>query len=171
MRKYILALLVAILVLVVSLHEIRGSTTNFDRFYKYNVIEEVIDTRFREREILTLALNIYHEARGSTYEDKVAVAEVTMNRVRSPKYPNTVYDVVYQYKQFSWTLFNKRTEPKEYLAWVECQKIALAVYDRKKPIIVDENVLHYVHNKIVDKIIWARSFKNRKRIGAHVYLS
>lgn len=171
MKKYILALLTAVLVLVALPHEIRGSIANYDRFYKYNVIEEVIDTKFREREILTLALNIYHEARGSTYEDKVAVAEVTMNRVRSSKYPNTVYEVVYQYKQFSWTLFKRHREPKEHLAWVECQKIALAVYDQKKPSIVDENVLHYVHNKIIDKIVWTKAFKNRKRIGAHIYLS
>ena len=171
MLKYVLALITAILVLVLAPREIRGSTVNIVSTHKQNVIEEVIDPRFRERELRALALNIYHEARGSSYEDKVAVAEVTMNRVRSSKYPNTVHEVVYQYKQFSWTLSKRSTEPKELSVWVECQKIALAVYEQKKPAIVDENVLHYVHNTIVDKIKWAKGFKNRIRIGAHVYLS
>ena len=51
-----------------------------------------------------LALNIYHEARGEGLDGMMAVANVTMNRVRSSRYPASVCKVVYQPKQFSWTL-------------------------------------------------------------------
>ena len=43
-----------------------------------------------------LATNIYHEARGESIKGKSAVAHVTMNRVTSNRYPNTVCEVVYQ---------------------------------------------------------------------------
>ncbi len=36
------------------------------------------------------------EARGEPYIGKVAVGAVVLNRVRSPKFPNTVAGVVYQ---------------------------------------------------------------------------
>jgi len=41
-----------------------------------------------------LALNVYHEARGESVAGQIAVANVTLNRVAHPKYPNTLCDVV-----------------------------------------------------------------------------
>ena len=41
-----------------------------------------------------LALNIYHEARGESIEGQIAVSQVVMERVKSPKYPNTICEVV-----------------------------------------------------------------------------
>lgn len=55
-------------------------------------------------ELMCLAKNIFHEARGESIEGQIAVGIVTLNRVRSDKYPNNVCDVVYQPYQFSWTL-------------------------------------------------------------------
>lgn len=45
---------------------------------------------------------LHYEARGESYEGKVAVASVVMNRVESSRFPNTVCGVVKQRKQFSW---------------------------------------------------------------------
>ena len=61
--------------------------------------------------ILCLAKNIYHEARGESRKGKLAVAKVTLNRAAHPKFAKTICGVVYQPKQFSWTLNYK---PKEY---------------------------------------------------------
>lgn len=49
-----------------------------------------------------LATNIYHEARGESLEGKVAVANVVINRVKSPKYPDQICDVVYQAVYSTW---------------------------------------------------------------------
>lgn len=57
--------------------------------------------------------NIYHEAANQPTKGKIAVGNVTMNRVKHPKYPNTVCSVVKQARikdnavllnrcQFSW---------------------------------------------------------------------
>lgn len=48
-----------------------------------------------------LAALIQCEAGGEPYEGMVAVGAVVMNRVRSPAYPATVYDVIYASGQFT----------------------------------------------------------------------
>jgi spore germination cell wall hydrolase CwlJ-like protein len=59
-------------------------------------------------DLFCLAKNVFHEA---SIEDELgmfAVAQVTINRVRSVNYPNKVCDVVMQHAQFSWTNDKKR---------------------------------------------------------------
>jgi spore germination cell wall hydrolase CwlJ-like protein len=72
--------------------------------------KDIITIKDRERQLDCLAKNIYHEAASEPFEGKVAVAQVTMNRVESGKYPADVCGVVYQKNifmekvvcQFSW---------------------------------------------------------------------
>jgi spore germination cell wall hydrolase CwlJ-like protein len=62
------------------------------------------------RELTCLARNIYFESAGEPMKGKIAVAQVTMNRVRSGEFPTSVCGVVHQktnYEgttvcQFSW---------------------------------------------------------------------
>ena len=48
-----------------------------------------------------LARAVYGEARGEPYNGQVAVAAVILNRVRSSKFPNTIYGVIYQRNAFT----------------------------------------------------------------------
>jgi spore germination cell wall hydrolase CwlJ-like protein len=72
--------------------------------------KDVVSIRDRERQLDCLAKNIYHEAANEPFEGKVAVAQVTMNRTESGKFPSDVCGVVYQKNvfmekvvcQFSW---------------------------------------------------------------------
>lgn len=58
----------------------------------------------RGMEIDILARTIWGEARGQGVEGMAAVAAVILNRVRDPRWPNTVRGVILQPKQFSmWT--------------------------------------------------------------------
>lgn len=71
---------------------------------------EIVTAKDRERQLDCLAKNIYHEAASEPFEGKVAVAQVTMNRAASGKFPSDVCGVVYQKNvfmekvvcQFSW---------------------------------------------------------------------
>ena len=64
----------------------------------------------RAKQLDCLTRNIYWEAASEPFEGKVAVAQVTLNRVESGKFANTVCGVVYQKNvfyekvvcQFSW---------------------------------------------------------------------
>lgn len=71
---------------------------------------EGVTLKERERQLECLAQNIYFEANGEPFEGKVAVAQVTLNRVASGKFSNDICNVVYQKNivldkvvcQFSW---------------------------------------------------------------------
>lgn len=53
---------------------------------------------------LCLAENIYHEARNEPTAGMIAVGNVTINRVESDQWPNTICDVVYQGPHYeSWS--------------------------------------------------------------------
>ena len=64
------------------------------------------------RELKCLADNIYFEAGNQSTTGKLAVAAVTINRVKSPKFPKSVCSVVYQRTrgtcQFSWVCEGKK---------------------------------------------------------------
>jgi hypothetical protein len=57
------------------------------------VVEE---TFYSERDLECLALNSYYESRNQSVAGQIAVAQVVLNRVESPKFPNTICDVIYQ---------------------------------------------------------------------------
>jgi spore germination cell wall hydrolase CwlJ-like protein len=129
----------------------------------------------RAREVRCLAENIYYEARGEPLDGQYAVAEVTMNRVRSPLYPKTVCGVVYDTRwdpargrfvgHFSWTEDQDRPDPWG-PAWEQAVKFATAMYnDTYMPLVPD--ALHY--HAIDARPDWARSLHSVKRIGNHLF--
>ncbi len=79
------------------------------------------------KELDCMALNIYHEARGEMISGMYHTAHVVMNRVKNREYPNTVCEVVYQEKQFSWTFDGRSDETKERVAWAKSLQIAYDV--------------------------------------------
>jgi spore germination cell wall hydrolase CwlJ-like protein len=80
------------------------------RSNQFTTSKDVVTIRDRERQLDCLAKNIYYEAGSEPFEGKVAVAQVTMNRTASGKFPNDICGVVYQKSvimervvcQFSW---------------------------------------------------------------------
>lgn len=71
-----------------------------------------------------LALNVYFEARGESYDGQKMIAEVTMERVYTDGFPKTVCGVVWEDGAFSWTNDGKSDRPKDIDAWLEAQIIA-----------------------------------------------
>lgn len=47
-----------------------------------------------------LARLVYAEARGEPFWGQVAVAAVALNRLRHPDFPNTIYEIIFQPRQF-----------------------------------------------------------------------
>ena len=83
------------------------------------VAEPVIVAKpdYTEQEVKCLADNIYFEARNQSVLGQNAVAWVTMNRVKHKRWPDSVCQVVWQRKQFSWTHDGKSDNPKNKLAY------------------------------------------------------
>ena len=92
--------------------------------------------------ITGLAQNIYFEARDQPTIGQRAVAEVVLNRVHDPRWPDTVCEVVregptYRWKQhypikhrcqFSWFCDGLSDKPKDQRAWNRAVSIAEEVY-------------------------------------------
>ena len=116
--------------------------------------------------LFCLAQNIYFEARSQPLIEQVAVAQVVMNRVRSPHYPNSVCDVVWERRQFSWTHDGKSDSPRNVSAWVEANQIASLVLSPGFPDLVD-GATHY-HAHYVSPS-WASSLESVATIGTHKF--
>lgn len=115
-----------------------------------------------------LALNVYHEARSEPLAGQLAVAQVTLNRAASERYPDTVCDVVWQRKQFSWTHDGKSDKPREAQAWAQAQEVASIVYHGT--LTLDEltpDVLHYHADWVTPQ--WAHNKQPVARIGSHIF--
>ena len=122
-----------------------------------------------------LAFNVYFEARGEPLAGQYAVAEVTMNRVASGRYADTVCGVVHQQNwdplrrryvsAFSWTELDERPSLEDE-TFRQAWEVAEAVYyGRYTPTLA--GALHYHANYI--KPSWARGRKPVARIGNHLF--
>jgi len=127
------------------------------------------------RQLTCLALNVYHEARGEPAAGQFAVAKVTLNRVASSRYPNTICEVVYQKKwdrlrrryvgAFSWTEFDVKPSLKN-MEWQQALRIAEAVFTQDQlPEL--EGALFYHARSITPS--WARHKIPVAHIGRHVF--
>ena len=79
-----------------------------------------------EDDLFCMVQNVYHESRGEDALGQAAVAHVTLNRVRSPAYPDSVCGVVWQTDQFSWTDDGKSDRMTDLDAIGKAVDIALA---------------------------------------------
>ncbi len=128
-----------------------------------------------KRELACLALNVYYEARGEPMAGMYAVAEVTMNRVRSARHPPTVCGVVYEQRwdrlrkrkvgAFSWTEFDIVPHPTG-PQWKQARDVAEAVYFSRHPATLD-GALHYHASYI--RPSWSKGQQPVTRIGAHIF--
>ena len=117
-------------------------------------------------ELHCLALNVYHEARSESEQGKFAVARVTLNRVASPRYPDTVCEVVWQRRQFSWTLDGRSDRPYDRRAWDDALWVATVAYLFDPQSMVGD-ATHY-HAAYVTPH-WAEAYRQVARVGTHIF--
>jgi spore germination cell wall hydrolase CwlJ-like protein len=115
---------------------------------------------------------LYFEARGEEVEGIFAVAEVILNRVDSPAYPDTVCDVIYQGTgrqfecQFTYSCDGKKEIIRERRAYERVAKVARLMLDGA-PRRLTEGATHY-HTKSV-RPNWARVYPRTATIGYHIF--
>jgi spore germination cell wall hydrolase CwlJ-like protein len=129
----------------------------------------------RQADLMCLARNVYHEARGEPTAGQHAVAEVTLNRVASRQFPATVCEVVYEKRfdvkrnrlvgAFSWTEFDWVSKPKG-IAWERAVRSAEAVYDKQQDPTV-KGALFYHADSIEPR--WAKEKNQVAKIGSHIF--
>ncbi len=131
------------------------------------------------RDVECLALNIYHESRNESTAGQVGVAQTTLNRVESKRFPNSVCGVVYQgmYRdgvpvrdgcQFSWFCDGLADTPRNMRAYERSYKLANIMMDTGNaiPDITDGSL--YYHADYVSPR-WSKTKIKRTRIDSHIF--
>ena len=131
------------------------------------------ESSFTEKQQKCLAEGIYFEARGESELGQAAVAQVILNRVRNPAYPNTICGVVYQNKswrnrcQFSFACDGIPDRIRSQQAWRTAVKVAKQVTDGDIWLADVGDSTHYYADYVSPR--WARTMIKVDRIGAHIF--
>ena len=125
------------------------------------------------RQVKCLAEAIYFEARSELRQGQMAVAQVVVNRVKNPAYPDTVCGVVYQNKhwlnrcQFSFACDRIRDVVTDQASWTQAMEIAEG-FAGGKMWLPDIGASTHYHATYV-RPAWAPTMKRVERIGQHVF--
>ena len=133
------------------------------------------------KDVMCMAKNIFFEAAVESTAGKLAVAQVTLNRVNSKNYPNTICDVVYEGRhhasgfpkrdqcQFSWYCDGRGDEPAESQLWKDSQDLAKYVILRQDDLIdITDGATHY-HARYIDAPRWAGQKRVTAKIDEHIF--
>lgn len=121
-----------------------------------------------------LAEALYFEARGESVKGQFAVAEVIMNRVDSPIFPNSICGVIHQGTgrkyacQFTYTCDGHPEVIREKDAYARVAKVAnIMARGGDRPL---TNGATYYHTHAVSPR-WSRKFARTASIGVHYFYS
>ena len=158
MRKLISTVLLSILIVLPATSQ--QQTFSFEQSISQDI----------GKQVLCMAKNLYYEAAMEPYEGKLAVAQVTMNRANSSKFPSTICEVVYQKTgstyQFSW-VGEKVSEVRNKYAWEECLMVARkALTESRLHDTIYRTQAMYYHNTSVNP---GWKLKYVAKIGNHLF--
>ena len=126
------------------------------------------------KQLECLTRNIYWEAASEPFEGKVAVAQVTLNRMQSGKFANSVCGVVHQKNvfyekvvcQFSWYCENNhKVKPVHKPMWRESEEVA-------KKVLLEGFRLPSLHNALyyhADYVNPGWRHPRIEKIGRHIF--
>ncbi|HHU75966.1 MAG TPA: LysM peptidoglycan-binding domain-containing protein [Firmicutes bacterium] len=120
---------------------------------------------FSAQEIDLLARLVHSESAGEPYLGQVAVAATVLNRIKSPRYPNTISNVIYQVVggcyQFSPVLDGRINRPASKTAFN-------AVYDALRGLDPSRSALGF-YNPSKTRNQWVRQQQVTAIIGNHIF--
>jgi N-acetylmuramoyl-L-alanine amidase len=123
------------------------------------------NTKYSQQDIDLFARLVHSEAAGEPYVGQVAVAATILNRVASPRYPNTIPGVIYQiadgYYQYSPVLDGRINIPANKTAYQ-------AVYDALGGWDPSKNALGF-YNPSKTSNQWVRQQQVTTVIGNHIF--
>ncbi|WP_040488966.1 cell wall hydrolase [Fulvimarina pelagi] len=128
---------------------------------------------FTDKEQECLARGIYFEARGESEEGQAAVAQVMLNRVRNPSFPDTICGVVYQNQhwrnrcQFSFACDGIKDRIADKKSYTRAEKVAEAVTHGETWLTEVGSSTHYHANYVRPR--WASAMEKVDKIGKHIF--
>lgn len=155
-----------------QIYKIRDTQDKIEK--RVERVEKVVLIKTKEKVALSqkdfdcLAKNIYYEAGVEDRAGKVAVAQVTLNRVNEGKWGNSVCKVVHAKSQFSWTLNKKKVaeKPKGEL-WDQSVAVAREFATGVRVKGLEDS--QYYHADYIRDPKWAKAKRVAKQIGQHIF--
>lgn len=176
MTKTLLTSIVAVVTSLLSLSIHNGQTVaqaypiifSDIKLIKSNLYQINNTIKLSKNDYDCLARNIYFESGVESIEGKIAVAQVTFNRLNTGRWGNTVCKVVYAKSQFSWTLDKRKLaeKPKGPL-WDESLKAANKYLNGARIVTLDAST-HY-HADWISAPKWTQVKNPVDKIGQHIF--
>lgn len=120
-----------------------------------------------ERQVTCLAQNIYHEARGESFEGQTAIAYVTLNRVQAENWGDTICDVVYEPHQFSWTSRKDLQKIQDPAAFENAMMAAVNAIAGVSKDPTNGATYYFNHSRV--RPVWAKDMRTTAVIGGHTF--
>lgn len=138
--------------------------------YNYSEPSDIYfaDQVFTDEDRVCMAKNIYFEARNESRKGQVAIALVTLQRVKDPRYPNTVCGVVYDNKQFSWYWDGLSDSIRNPTSYQEIALLASAMLDADTAIHDFTYGSTHYHATYVDPY-WTEFMILKAKIDTHIF--
>lgn len=141
---------------------------------RMDILEEKIDDviqvkehiKYTKNDLDCLTKNIYYEAGVESKSGKFAVAHVTINRLKTGHWGDSICKVVYARKQFSWTLAQKLPRLDGQL-WAESEDVARKVLAGHRVRGLTKSL--YYHAIYIRDPNWADPQHEAGQIGNHVF--
>ncbi|MGY6534060.1 MAG: cell wall hydrolase [Pararhodobacter sp.] len=143
-----------------------------DRLYQRDWLMRQEITLRDDAQFQCLREAVYHEARGEDLVGQFAVAEVILNRVESPRYPNTVCEVVHQNAhrqnacQFSYACNGRSRALSDAAARAVAGRVAQVMLSGAERALTS-GATHF-HSTAV-RPAWSRRYERTARFGAHIF--
>lgn len=115
-----------------------------------------------------LVRNIAYEAGAESHAGKIAVAQITHNRIKSGKWGKSFCSVIYSPYQFSWTLDDSKRHKNPTGGSLETSKIAVDHFLHGARVVGLENSMFY-HGDYISTPKWAKKMEIVAQIGKHVF--
>ena len=138
----------------------------------FNLVNSTADPLIGKTALECLTSAIYYEAGNESYQGQRAVAQVILNRVRHPAFPNSVCGVVLQGSerrtgcQFTYTCDGSLARKPSIGGWQRAQSVALLALGG----LVEPSVgmaTHYHANYVIP--YWAPKLDKIAQIGTHIF--
>jgi spore germination cell wall hydrolase CwlJ-like protein len=167
MNKLLVGVATSALVLILGFQQYQLALISEDvNDIKQAFIKQTTEqVKYTDKDQDCLAKNIYYEAGIESDHGKYAVAQVTLNRLKTGRWGDTICSVVYSKAQFSWTLKKKLEKPSGQ-AWEDSQWIAHRVLagDRVPPL---KEAIFYHADYVNPK--WKNSVVKIQQVGQHIF--
>ena len=131
------------------------------------LVQKPVKIKYNNNDVECLARNIYYEAGTEDMTGKIAVGNVTVNRVKTNYWGRHICNVVYSKDQFSWTKEKRRAWiGLKGKAWADSRAAAEAVLNGLRVKQLDSALFYHADYVRPN---WRDNSKKVAKIGKHIF--